>query len=151
MGILVLPHSFELDDIKTSFEFVGSEEMLAFENDLRNDGYQCFVIDGSQIQSGESFFRAVRATLPLDPPVMRDDHWDALADSLFGGLVLLEEVRVAIMWTHADVMRISAAMQFKEALMMLSDIKKQLASATTTAGHPKSLRLIVQCANFRRN
>ncbi|WP_328650327.1 hypothetical protein OG598_18465 [Micromonospora sp. NBC_00330] len=42
----------------------------------------------------DAFFDAVRGTLPLDPPLASNYSWDALADSIFGGLVIAGVDRV---------------------------------------------------------
>ena len=65
---------------------------------LTQDGWLAFVLDGTQITDRESFFTVVRRIVPLDPPVYRNCVWDALSDSLFGGIDLIEADKVAILW-----------------------------------------------------
>lgn len=38
------------------------------------------------IKSKDDFFEAVRAVLPLDPPLVLNKVWDALSDSIWEGL-----------------------------------------------------------------
>lgn len=49
----------------------------------------------------DAFFAAVRAALPLDPPVPGSHSWDALSRSLFAGLRGLGVARVEIHWPDA--------------------------------------------------
>src|SRR5438105_14851542 len=58
-------------------------------------GWRVFV-RSHDIRDRSTFFDAVRDTLPLDPPPHGDRSWDALADSLSGGLYLLADNLVVI-------------------------------------------------------
>jgi hypothetical protein len=46
----------------------------------------------------QAFFDAVRAALPLDPPLVRSQSWDALSDSVWGGLDSLDTRTIVITW-----------------------------------------------------
>lgn len=67
-------------------------------------GFEVLWLDGSRIEDKRSFFAGVREQLPLDPPLRSEDRWDALFDSLWGGLGELEKPRVALVWTHCHRM-----------------------------------------------
>jgi hypothetical protein len=57
------------------------------------------------INTEERFWAAVIASLPLDPPIMLKHtryYWDALDDSLFGGLLGLGIPAVDIIWPFAN-------------------------------------------------
>lgn len=53
------------------------------------------------INTKERFFEAANASLPLDPPNVLHD-WDALQDSLFGGLLRSGARFVDIVWPFAN-------------------------------------------------
>jgi len=50
-------------------------------------GATVYLLSGDEIVDRDSFFDAVRATSPLDPPLAGYyNSWDALSDSIWGGL-----------------------------------------------------------------
>lgn len=51
----------------------------------------------------DSFFNAVRATLPLDPFLRTNRSWDALSDSLSAGLTLNRARAFLIAWPHEEI------------------------------------------------
>lgn len=60
---------------------------------------------GGVINTQERFWAAVVASLPLDPPISLKHtryNWDALDDSLFGGLLGLGVPAVDILWPFAN-------------------------------------------------
>ncbi len=71
---------------------------------LRDQRFRLVELDGSSVDDAESFFKKVKSLLPLDPPISGAVNWDALSDSLWGGLDELREARVALLWLHAEKM-----------------------------------------------
>lgn len=69
-----------------------------------------------------TMFSQIAHDLPEDPPDVRS-NWDALNDSLWGGLVELERPHVAIFWLHANILLACDA----EALYMALDVFRQVA------------------------
>jgi hypothetical protein len=62
------------------------------------------------ITSKKSFFEAVIHSFPLDPPLPQSNKysWDAIQDSLRGGLINLDEDLIDIVWNEVDaVARVS--------------------------------------------
>jgi hypothetical protein len=94
------------------------------------------------IASKEQFFESVRATLPLDPTLHRNDVWDALSDSVWGGLDSLPEDKILILWPDASRMKTQAAADFAIATEILQDLPGSLGDPVITAGNPKSLLII---------
>lgn len=64
---------------------------------------------GAPITDERTFYDAVLHTFPLDPPLLQQKrcNWDALQDSLYGGLVNLEEELIDIVWP--DVHAVASA------------------------------------------
>lgn len=74
---------------------------LKADHGLAKRHYTLQATPGMAITTKERFFEAVNASLPLDPPHVSHD-WDALDDSLFGGLLGLNNPAVDIIWPFAN-------------------------------------------------
>jgi hypothetical protein len=107
-------------------------------------GYAVFVLPGNAIVDGASFFDAVRATLPMDPPLMSSVSWDALSDSLWEGLFRHPARRIAILWPRATSMATSAPAELDTALGVLAQISNLLADTRATCGNPKEIAVLVE-------
>ncbi len=83
---------------------VSAQSLDALETVLREMDYKVFEIDGSRIEDAQTFFQIAKNILPLDPPTSGRVNWDALSDSVGGGLDLLGEPRVAFVWTRVERM-----------------------------------------------
>jgi hypothetical protein len=90
----------------------------------------------------QAFFQGVRQTLPLDPIVIGDGNWDALADSLWYGLHALSESSIVIVWPNFGRMREVEAANFEIATELLSDICVSLADENMVVGRPKHLMVL---------
>jgi hypothetical protein len=90
---------------------------------LRSSGWRVYVLP-ADIDARDSFFDAIRAQFPLDPPLTTNRSWDALSDSLFEGLSQLADNRIAIIWprlpAETDDMTI--------ALSILDDVRHLLSN-----------------------
>jgi hypothetical protein len=107
-------------------------------------GYTTFVLPAKGITDRVSFFDAVRATLPLDPPVVGSHSWDALSDSLWEGLYALSNQRVAVLWPNASAMAQGDRSAFETALSVFSDVITSLTDPRATRGKPKEVALVVE-------
>jgi len=108
------------------------------------EGYTTFVLPTERIVDRATFFDAVRATLPLDPPLLGSSSWDAMSDSLWEGLHALPGRRIAILWPAARKMAEKAPSDFRLALAVLTDVANLLADVRATVGTPKELSVIVE-------
>jgi len=115
-------------------------ERLAAE--AQDQGASVYFINGDRVVDRDSFFDAVRSTLPVDPPVMSNYSWDALSDSVWGGLDSLETSRVLIVWLDSDRLEKSSE-DFELALSVLRDITETLASPKLTQGKPKEVTVLL--------
>src|ERR1700722_16146664 len=73
-------------------------------DEAKREGIRAYVLPGTGVVGRASFFDAVRATLPLDPPLLGTRSWDALSDSLWEGLRTLDTDRVLIIWPNSTTM-----------------------------------------------
>ncbi len=83
------------------------------------------------------FFDAVRASLPLDPPLVGSKSWDALSDSLWGGIDGVDTSIVLITWTGAADLQRASPDDFDTAMAVLRDLTSSLGNWEDTAGEPK--------------
>jgi Barstar (barnase inhibitor) len=97
-------------------------------------GWRVFVVP-DRIDSEERFFDAVVATFPLDPPLQRVRNvWDALDDSLRGGLDTLPETQVAILWPDALTLADADPAAYEVALSILTGLTRSLRNAEHLGG-----------------
>jgi hypothetical protein len=108
----------------------------------RQAGLAVYLLPPSGIRDRDDFFNAVRETLPLDPPLVSNRSWDALSDSLWGGLDALSAGHVVIVWANSDVMARAAPVDYETALEILTDIADTLAERDFT-DRPKEVSIIL--------
>lgn len=127
------------------------ESLNQLKTDLHQKNYCLFELNGEEIQNAESLFQQIAGSFPQDPPLSGNCNWDALADSLFGGLDQLGETRVAFIWTHADNMLHSGLDDLLTAVICFDQIASVV--ATTEAGLSEPVKLLVflvgKGANFK--
>jgi hypothetical protein len=93
------------------------------------------------IHDRQSFFESVAASVPLDPPLeMHGDRlvWDALSDSVFGGLDELAP-RVVIMWPNSSQLAATEPAEYETAVDVLTQVAETLADRAMTDGQPTRL------------
>ena len=117
-------------------------EIVGAEMAATRDGAQVFTLP-SGIASKEDFFDVARSVFPLNPPLARDhDNWDALRDSVWGGLDDLDATHVVVIWPDpwmlADLDPEAGAI----AAEILSELPA-LADAELTDGQPKAVTTIL--------
>src|SRR5437868_10004270 len=96
---------------------LASFDIVATAVGLQASGYRVLKLP-TNIVDKTTFFAAARAMLPLVPAVPRD-HWDALDDSLFEGLLEHPGDRLAILWSGAGEMRERDRDAFSAAVQVL--------------------------------
>jgi hypothetical protein len=95
---------------------------------LVREGWRVFDLP-TGIVDERSLFEAVRRSLPLDPPLGRfRDVWDAMSDSIFGGLAALDAERVAVIWPNAAQMAEQSPDEFSIAKEVLADAANALSA-----------------------
>jgi hypothetical protein len=107
-------------------------------------GFATFVMPAKGIVDMHSFFEAVQATFPLDPPLVLLRSWDALSDSLWQGLYTLGARRIAILWPSTQAMAVSAPSDFETAMNVLADVASSLADPELTCETPKEVVVLVE-------
>ena len=114
---------------------------------IEDEGYRVFHLPEG-IVSRDAFFDAVRGLLPLAPPLASNYSWDALSDSLWGGLDELGDESMAIVWHGAEQLEQASSRDFEIARSILADVSDSLADADATQGQTK--RVVVLLARAAR-
>lgn len=110
---------------------------------LRDDDW-CVLSLPDEIVDKSSFFEGVRNTLPQDPPLGRTrDVWDALSDSVWGGLHEHESERIAIIWPDSVRMIRHDPQEFGIAFETFHTTIELLADSEATVGHPKQVVVVL--------
>jgi len=130
--------------IKPGLTRTGSFDPQATRREAERVGYTTFVLPERGIVDRASFFEAVRATLPLDPPVVGSSSWEALSDSLWEGLFCHSAQRIAILWLGTQTMATSAPKDLETALDVLADVANLLADPEATVNTPKEIAGVVE-------
>lgn len=120
------------------------QNVRAAEPVLRAVGYRVFVIPEG-VESKATFFDAVVATFPLDPPLARvQDVWDALYDSLNAGLLDVPATMLAILWPDSYRLALSEPEYYNSAAYILGALGDVLSHGQwTNDGKPKQIRVIL--------
>jgi Barstar (barnase inhibitor) len=96
------------------------------------------------IASKSEFFDAACDVLPMNPPLMRiTDSWDALDDSLGGGLLDVEEPWIAIAWEDPDALAAADPESGRIAVEILSALPLDLLSPKFNAGITKRVVVLL--------
>jgi hypothetical protein len=130
--------------IQPGLSRVDTLEVEVARREAERAGYTTFVLPETGICDRASFFEAVRATFPLDPPLIGSRSWDALSDSLWEGLYRHTARRIAILWPKARSMAGSAPADFETAVNVLADVANSLADQRATNDNPKEIAILVE-------
>ncbi|MFF0434182.1 barstar family protein [Streptomyces sp. NPDC004327] len=111
-------------------------------DEAARQGVPVFTLSTAGRTDQEAFFGAVRESLPLDPPLGPRMVWDALSDSLWGGLHELKSPRAVIVWPDARPVA-GAEGDFWIALDVLRDVAESLAEDRYTSGRPTRVSVYI--------
>jgi hypothetical protein len=118
-------------------------DLASYVQTAQEERVPVYMLPRTGIVDRASFFDALRATLPLDPPIRSARSWDALSDSLWGGLEALDADQVLIVWPNAAAMIPASRMEYDQALTLLRDMATLLADPKVMKGKPKQVSIIV--------
>jgi hypothetical protein len=131
-------------ELKPGLHRFGALDVEAIRHQAEQAGYTTFVLPAKGIIDRTSFFDAIRATFPLDPPLLGSRSWDALSDSLWEGLHKHAARRIAMLWPSTRAMANSASSDFEIALNVLADVASSLADHRGTRDEPKEVVVFVE-------
>ncbi|MEV8050594.1 barstar family protein [Streptomyces bacillaris] len=129
--------------IDRGFHEVSGADIPGILDEAARQGVPVFTLSTAGRTGREAFFGAVREALPLDPPLGTFRMvWDALSDSVWGGLHELKSPRVVIVWPEARPVA-GAEGDFRTALSVLRDVAASLAEARDTGGRPTQVAVYI--------
>lgn len=131
-------------DFKPGLQRTKALDLEATKRKAEQAGFTTFVLPARAVVDRASFFDAIRATFPLDPPLMGSSAWDALSDSLWEGLYTHPARRIAILWAGTHAMAVAAEADFEIALNILADVANLLADPRATRGNTKEVAVLVE-------
>ncbi len=106
-------------------------------------GAAIFSLSTTGAATKADFFDAVRASLPLNPPVVSSRSWEALSDSLWEGLYEAGAALIVITWTGAADLRSASPADYDIAIEVLRDVVSSLGNEKSTVGKPKQVCVYV--------
>jgi hypothetical protein len=118
---------------------VDNLDVAAVLQDAEKQGVKAYVL--RDITDYDAFFNAIRAQFPQDPLLVSNRSWDALLDSVRGGLHEAEDRRVAIVWPQPEVMIGDDSRE--TALSVLAKISADLAHPGYTQGKPTEVTIVL--------
>ncbi|MFE5589199.1 hypothetical protein [Streptomyces sp. NPDC056549] len=133
--------------ISAGFHEVPGRDIPGILDEAARQGVPVFTLATAGRTDHEAFSRAVREALPLDPPLASGMVWDALSDSIWGGLHELKSPRVVIIWPDAQPVA-GAEGDFWIALMILREVVAGLAEDRYTGGRPTQVSVYVAPAPY---
>ncbi|SRR6266542_1030614 len=119
---------------------VNQGELASLRAMLITDGFRLFQLNGSNVHDRSTFLEEASRALPHEPGVEVVSKWDALVDSLWGGLAIEETSNVTFLWTDAQRMLEHGLPDLLTAVSCLEHLARQV--ATPSAGFPRAVRLI---------
>ncbi|MFF1779877.1 hypothetical protein [Streptomyces virginiae] len=128
--------------INAGFYEVPGTDIPGILDEAARQGVPVFTLSTAGRIDQEAFVGAVRAALPLDPPLASGTVWDAISDSVGGGLHELKSPRVVIVWPDARPVA-GAEGDFWIALEILRDVVAILAEDRYTGGRPTQVSVYV--------
>lgn len=129
--------------IQVGINYLLNNDTLSLKEEFEKNSWLVYIFEGTGIVSKESFFNKIKNTLPLDPPLGDYNVWDALQDSLFGGIDLLESKKICIIWDNHQIMENAAAKDYKIILEIFEEVAGLLKDDDVTCGSPKDFAIIL--------
>jgi len=106
-----------------------------------DDDWEWYVLP-SDIMGRNDFFLAIREIFPLDPAIESSRSWDALEDSIFGGLSELKTNHIGIHWPNSALMERLAPQEYNIAKSILHNLVTQLDDLQDI--EPKSVLILIE-------
>jgi hypothetical protein len=127
--------------IKTGVHTCSQQEAEITAQAASRNGWRVFRLPIG-IASREAFFEGVRRTLPLDPLLHTNRSWDALSDSLWGGIDGLADKKIAVVWSDAYGLLKDAPGDFAIATNILIDVATSLSNADAATDKTKQILVL---------
>lgn len=107
------------------------------------DEWKIFQLPDS-LSTKEEFMTAAHELLPFDPPFFSDsDSWDALSDSLWGGLHALHAIGVLIIWPHSKKLSLLDPITYRQIISIFESISKTIRNPQYGGGWTTNLLVLL--------
>ena len=73
--------------------------------EYKKNGYAIYLVDLKKSTKTSDMFLAIKSSVPLDPPLVKDGNFDALSDSLFGGVSIDESVNICLIFKQLSLFK----------------------------------------------
>lgn len=132
------------DDQFKTICIVQPNDIARLREQLAQRGFRVYELDGSKISNGDSLLAEVKQKLPQDPLLIgKTIKWDAVADSLWGGLDSLAAERTAIIWANADCILENRPTDLATAIRVFRQVADTLADPTSGVSRPQTLTIFL--------
>jgi hypothetical protein len=112
--------------------------------ELLSQGFTVFDLPGEKIQDKRSLFEHISRILPSDGRAPGPGlSWDALVDSLCGGIEERSLPAVGVLWHSAEIALEGNLQLLLDAVQALSDAADNLQHVVSNLGRPTILRLFL--------
>ena len=125
------------------YNFVEDSYLNELKEELRQNEYYIYELNGKDITDARSLFAEIKKTLPQDPPLSGKVNWDAFLDSIWGGLDELGKEKVAIVWTNVENMLESSLPDLVTAIELFRDLALSVSNPDTRISVPVSLTIFL--------
>ncbi len=111
---------------------------------LSKNNYSIFILNNNnEIDTIESFFLWVKNTLPQDPPLSGKVNFDALVDSIWGGIDSQTKEKIVILWFNPTNLMEKNFSKFKVLLECFEEISSMLLKKEFGINQKKFFKLIM--------
>lgn len=73
--------------------------------EYKENGYTVYLVDLKRSTEISDLFLAIKSIVPLDPPLVKNGNFDALSDSLFGGVSTEENLNICLVFEQLSLFK----------------------------------------------
>jgi hypothetical protein len=132
-----------MDLNESIMRWVDSRELNVLTKKAKVDGWVIYELDGTKISDRNDFYRMIASVIPMDPPLSGKGKWDALSDSLWGGLALSPDSKVLLIWKNAVVMARANPSDFETAKDILFEVAEPLSNQSNIQCGGRLVRVLL--------
>ncbi|HHJ14476.1 MAG TPA: hypothetical protein ENJ79_08910 [Gammaproteobacteria bacterium] len=118
-----------------------AEAMLNLSNST-ND-WVLFQVDCSKVSDRNTLFKCLCAALPMNPLIHSDRSWDALSDSLWGGLHDVRKDKVLIILRGAKNLKSHLSKEYQKVIEIFGDVANTLTKKQYAGEKVKSVSIFL--------
>jgi hypothetical protein len=105
--------------------------------------YYAISLDGTKITNSEFFIKEIMLKFPLDPTLSGKVNYDALTDSMWGGLDLLKKNKVVLKWDSYNSIVQNNIQDFIRLMICLNRVSLEVATREFNIDVPVDFRILL--------